>query len=40
MKYTKEEFEVQKKNIDKAVDAVLYLLKNGIDKTMNDFNSK
>ena len=40
MKYTPEELKVQKENIDKAVDAVISILKNGVDKTMNDFNGK
>lgn len=39
MKYTVEEFAEQKKNIDRAVEAVISILKNGVDKTMNDFNA-
>ena len=39
MKYTEEEFKEQKKNIDRAVDAVFSILKDGVDKTMNDFNA-
>ena len=38
MKYTPEEFKIQKENIDRAVDAVESIIKNGIDKTMNDYN--
>lgn len=38
MKYTPDELKEQKKNIDRAVDAVESIIKNGIDKTMNDFN--
>lgn len=38
MKYTPEELKVQKENIDRAVDAVFSIIKEGIDKTMNDFN--
>ena len=37
-KYTPDEFKEQKKNIDRAVDAVISILKYGVDKTMNDFN--
>ena len=39
MKYTPDEFKEQKKNIDRAVDAVISILKKGVDKTMNDFNA-
>lgn len=39
MKYTVDEFKEQKKNIDRAVDATISILKNGVDKTMNDFNA-
>ena len=39
MKYTPDEFKEQKNNIDRAVDAVISILKNGVDKTMNDFNA-
>ena len=38
MKYSPEELKVQKENIDRAVDAIESIIKNGIDKTMNDFN--
>ena len=38
MKYTPEELKVQKENIDRAVDAIESIIKNGIDKTMNDYN--
>lgn len=38
MKYTPEELKVQKGNIDRAVDAVESIIKNGVDKTMNSFN--
>ena len=37
-KYTPEEFAVQKKSIDKAVDATVALLNNDVDKVMNDYN--
>ena len=39
MKYSPDELKEQKKNIDRAVDAVISVIKNGIDKTMNDFNA-
>ena len=38
MKYSPEELKVQKENIDRAVDAILSIIKVGIDKTMNDYN--
>lgn len=38
MKYTPEELKAQKENIDRSVDAVISILKYGVDKTMNDFN--
>lgn len=38
MKYSPEELKVQKENIDRAVDAIFSIIKDGIDKTMNDFN--
>ena len=38
MKYTKEEFELQKVNIDRARDAIIDIIKNGIDHTMNNYN--
>ena len=37
-KYTPEEFAEQKKNIDRAVDAVVALLHTDVDKVMNDYN--
>ena len=37
-KYSPDELKEQMKNIDRAVDAVESIIKNGIDKTMNDFN--
>ena len=39
-KYTPEELKEHMKNINKAVDAVESIIKNGVDKTMNDFNNK
>lgn len=39
MKYSPDELKEQKKNIDRAVDAAISVIKNGIDKTMNDFNA-
>lgn len=38
MKYTPDEYKVQKANIDRAVDAVVALMKNDVDKVMNDYN--
>ena len=38
MKYTKDEYKAQKENIDRAVDAVIALLNEDVDKVMNDFN--
>lgn len=38
MKYTPEELKAQKENIDRAVDIIFSIIRNGIDKTMNDFN--
>lgn len=38
-RYTEDEFKEQKKNIDRAVDAIMIIVKNGVDKAMNDFNS-
>ena len=38
-KYTPDELKEQMKNIDRAIDAVESIIKNGIDKTMNDFNA-
>ena len=38
MKYSPEELKVQKENIDRAVDAILSIIKVGSDKTMNDYN--
>lgn len=38
-KYTPDEYKEQKKNIDNAVLSIISIVKNGIDKTMNDFNS-
>ena len=37
-KYTPEELKEHMKNINKAVDAVESILKNGVDATMNNFN--
>lgn len=37
-KYTPDELSNQKKNIDRAVDATISIIKNGVDKAMNDFN--
>ena len=37
-KYTGEEFKIQKENIDRAVDAILYIIRNGIDSAMNKYN--
>ena len=38
MKYTPDEYKVQKENIDRAVDAIVSLLKVDVDKVMNDYN--
>ena len=38
MKYTKEEFIIQKENINRARDAIIDIVKNGIDHAMNNFN--
>lgn len=38
-KYSPEDFKKQKENIDRAIDAILYILKNGVDATMNQFNN-
>ena len=38
-KYTPDELKEQMKNIDRAVDAVESIIKNGIDATMNNFNA-
>ena len=38
-KYTPEELQEHMKNICKAVDAVESIIKNGVDKTMNEFNA-
>ena len=38
MKYTPEELKLQKENIDRAVEAIYSIIKDGIDKTMNDYN--
>ena len=38
-KYTPDELKEQMKNINRAVDAVISIIKNGVDKTMNDFNA-
>ena len=39
MKYTPEEYKAQLKNIERAVDGVFDILKNGVDHAMNYFNS-
>ena len=39
-KYTPEEFKIQKENIERAVDAILNILKLGVDDTMNKYNNK
>lgn len=39
MKYTPDELKIQMKNIDRAVDATIALLKNDVEKVMNDFNA-
>lgn len=38
MKYSIDEFKKQQPNIDKAAEAVISIIKNGVDKTMNDYN--
>lgn len=38
LKYSADEFKEQKKNINRAVDAVISIVKYGVDKTMNNFN--
>lgn len=39
MKYTPEDYKKQKENIDRAVEAIFSIIKDGVDKTMNNFNS-
>lgn len=38
MKYSKEEFEIQKKVIEKAVNSIICIVKDGVDNAMNLFN--
>ena len=37
-RYTPEELKEHMKNIDRAVDAVESIIKNGVDITMNNYN--
>ena len=39
MKYTPDEYKNQMKNVERAVDGVFDVLKNGVDHAMNNFNS-
>ena len=39
MKYTPEEYKAQLVNVERAVDGVFDILKNGVDHAMNNFNS-
>lgn len=39
MKYTPEEYKAQMVNVERAVEGVFDILKNGVDHAMNNFNS-
>ena len=39
MKYTPEEYKAQMVNVERAVDGVFDILKNGVEHAMNNFNS-
>lgn len=39
MKYTKDEMKDQNVNIDKAVEAIIYIVTKGVDTAMNNYNS-
>ena len=39
LKYTPDELKVQMNNIDRAADACIALLKDSVEKVMNDFNA-
>lgn len=36
--FTREENEIIKKSIEKSSDALIFLIKNGLEKTMNEYN--
>lgn len=38
MKYSEEDFKLQKKSIERAVDGIISILNVGVDKAMNEYN--